>query len=378
MYRGYKIRLYPTIKQKVLIQKHVGACRFMWNYMLDIQETRHKSNEKHLNYNQMCKHITEMKAKEEFSWLKEIAIGSLQKTCLALDDAYQRYFNRVSNQPKFKSKKKSSISFSVDDYCYFDGNYVHIPKLGKVKFRSDFSFTNKKPYMLSHIRLFIENGKYMLSFVKECENQVFQLSNESMGIDVGIKDLAIVAYGNEEIVFHNINKSKQIRELEKRLKHTQRSVSRKYEASKKKFGKYIKTKNIIKEEDKIRRLYRRIKNIRENYIHQTTNNLINMLPRNITMEDIDLSSLAKKKYIAKYMVKQNISELIRQVKYKSDWKGINFNVADRYFPSSKTCSNCGNIKKDLKLSDRIFICNKCGFKIDRDFNAAINLMRYKV
>ena len=189
--------------------------------------------------------------------------------------------------------------------------------------------------------------------------------------------MAVVAYGDRQLVFHNINKSKRIRDLNKRIRHVQRGISRKYEASKKRTGgRYEKTNNIRREEEKLRKLQARKTNIRSNYLHQTTHTLVSMLPRQVVMEDLNVSGMMKNRHLSKAVQEQCFYEFIRQMQYKCAWNGIRFLQVDRFYPSSKTCSCCGAIKRDLKLSDRIFECPNCGAVIDRDYNAAINLSRY--
>lgn len=347
--------------------------------MLALQIKRRENGEKHLSGFDMIKLLSPLKQQEEYAWLKDISRASLARTCAILAEAYTSFFKKRSSFPKFKSRKRSKPSYSVrSDRFYFDGGTVQVEKLGRVKYKSDSEFPQGQEYKFSNIYISIVNGKYMLSLGIECENQAPVLTDKSMGIDLGIKELAVVACGNERIVFHNINKSKRVRDLKRKLKHTQRTVSRKYEASKQRTGRYEKTKNIEREEDKIRKLYGRIANIRNDYLHQSTAKLISMLPRRIVMEDLNVCGMMKNKHLSKAIAEQCFYEFIRQMRYKCEWNGIEFVQADRFYPSSKTCSACGCIKRDLKLSDRVFVCPDCGAKIDRDYNAAINLMRYEV
>ena len=377
MIKGYKIRIYPTKEQEALIWKHIGACRFVWNYMLDLQIKRYKKGEKHLSGFDMIKLLTPLKREEEYVWLKEVSNTSLQRTCSTLALDYDGFFRKRSGFPKFKSSKRSKPSFPVrSETIYFADHTVQISKLGMVKYKSDFQFPQGTGHKFSNAQISFINGKYMLSFGMECENQAPKLTDKKVGIDLGIKDLAVVACDDQQIVFHNINKSKKVRMLKRKLKHTQRTISRKYEASKKRTGTYEKTKNIEREENKLRKIYARLANIRHNYLHQTTHAIISMLPERVTMEDLNVRGLMKNKHLSKAVAEQCFYEFIRQMKYKCEWCGIEFVQADRFFPSSKTCSCCGAIKRDLKLNDRTFVCPECGFTIDRDYNAAINLMRY--
>lgn len=347
--------------------------------MLALQIKRHENGEKHLSGFDMAKLLLPLKQQEEYVWLKDISRASLARTCSILADAYKSFFEKRTGFPKFKSRKRSKPSYPVRcDRFYFDGNAVQVEKLGRVKYKSDFEFPQGREYKFSNVYISFINGKYMLSFGVECDNQAPVLTDKSMGVDLGIKELAVVACGDEQIVLHNINKSKRVRDLKCKLKHTQRTISRKYEASKRRTGRYEKTKSIEREEDKARKLYARIANIRNDYLHQSTAKLISMLPRRIVMEDLNVCGMMKNKHLSKAIAEQCFYEFIRQMKYKCEWNGIEFVQADRFYPSSKTCSACGCIKRDLKLSDRVFVCRNCGARIDRDYNAAINLMRYEV
>lgn len=198
------------------------------------------------------------------------------------------------------------------------------------------------------------------------------LTDKPMGIDVGVKDLAIVAFGDEQFVFHNINKSKRVRMLESKQRHIQRAISRKYCTN----GNYEKTRQIQKYERILRDILFRLTNIRSDYTHKTTHALVSMLPQTVVMEDLNVSGMMKNRHLAKAIKDQRLYEFIRQMQYKCEERGIEFVQVPRFYPSSKTCSSCGSIKRDLKLSERMFVCSECGLHIDRDYNAALNLMRY--
>lgn len=346
--------------------------------MLDLQIQRRKENKKHLSGYDMCSLLPSLKKDEKYAWLRDISSTSLQSICLFLAHDYDLFFKKQSGFPKFKSKKKSKPCFPIrKDGFYFIDNYVQIPKVGKIKYKSDCIFPEGNKYNFVNICLSVINKKYILSFGMECENQAQPvLSDIPMGIDLGVKELAVVAYGEEQFVFNNINKSSKVRDIKCKVKHTQRTISRKYEASKAMTGKYDKTNNIKREEEKLRKLNMRLSNIRHNYLHQTTHKLVSMLPNKVVMEDLNVSGMTKNKYLSRAIQEQCFYEFIRQMKYKCEWSGIPFVQVDRFYPSSKTCSCCGSIKRDLKLSDRTYICPDCGLVIDRDYNAAINLMKY--
>ena len=376
MIKSFQIRLYPTKAQEALIWQHIGSCRYIWNWMLAKQQELYAAGEKHLSAFSMMKLLTPLKNDGEHGWLYDVSNTSLQIVCQDLQKAYDRFFKKTSCFPKFKSRKRSRPSYPVRQNIWFSGNIVTIAKLGKVKFKTDFTLPDGRGHKFSNPRITNRNGKWILSFGMECENQAPKLTDMSMGIDLGIKDLAI-AECNGQIVFHNINKSQKMRELRKKQKHLQRSISRKYEANKQ-GKKYIKTKNIERLESKLRKLYCHISNIRQNYIHQCTHALVSLLPSRVIMEDLNIKGMMKNRHLAHAIQEQCLYEFIRQMKYKCEWSGIEFIQADRFYPSSKACSCCGNIKRDLKLSDRTYKCDICGLKIDRDYNAAINLSKYAI
>lgn len=377
MIKGFKIRIYPTKEQEELMWKHVGACRYIWNYMLALQEERYKNGEKHLSAFDMIKLLTPLKHDGKHDWLNEVSIGSLQTVCCDLDKAYTQCFKHTACKPRFKSRKKTKPSFPVlcDRFYIVNERMLMVPKIGRVCYKTDFNLSIGRCHKFTNPRASYDNGKWFVSFGIECENQAPMLTDKTMGIDLGVKELATVAYGDEQIVYHNINKSKKMRNLERKLKHLQRSISRKYEANKQ--GKrYVKTNNIVRQEDKLRKVYRRMSNIRNNYIHQTTHELISMLPSKVVMEDLNVIGMLKNKHLSRVISEQCFYEFIRQMQYKCEWNGIEFIQVDRFYPSSQTCSCCGSIKKNLKLSDRTYVCDVCGAKLDRDYNAALNLMRY--
>ena len=376
MIKGFKVRLYPTKEQEQKMWQHVGASRFIWNYMLAEQERRYETKEKHLSRFDMMNFLTPLKRQSEYVWLNEISSQTLKIACTDLSKAYQDMFNKISKHPKFKSRKRSESKFPTrSGSLNFDNNTVNIEKVGRIKYKSDKDIPLGIDHKFTNARVSNVNGKWILSFGMECENQALSLTDKKVGIDLGIKETMTVAHGDEKIVFHNINKSKKMRTLNKRLKWLQRGISRKYEANKD-GNKFVKTNHIIRDEERLKKLHARIKNIRNDYSHQMTHKIVSLLPQQVVMEDLNVSGMMKNKHLSKAVGEQCFYEIIRQMKYKCEWNGIKFIQADRFYPSSKMCSHCGYIKKDLKLSDRTYVCSECGLTIDRDYNAAINLQRY--
>lgn len=375
MIKSFSIRLYPTKEQEDIMWKHINSCRYIWNYMLSYQQELYSNGEKHLSAFSMINLLKPLKNDGEHSWLYEVSNASLVTMCRDLDKSYNNFFKKITGFPKFKSKKRSKPNFPVRDTLYFKNGLATMEKLGKVKYKTDYTIPQDRDIKFSNPRVSNVNGKWLLSFGLECENQATELTDINMGIDLGVKDLAVVEFNNEKIVFHNINKSKKVRILKKRIQHTQRTISRKYESNRK-GNKYFKTNNILKEETKLRKLHYRLVNIRSNYIHQTTHSLIKLLPKRVVMEDLNVVGMMSNRHLSRAIQEQCFNEFIRQMRYKCEWNNIEFVQVDRFYPSSKTCSNCGCIKSNLKLKDRTYVCEDCGFTIDRDYNAAINLSRY--
>ena len=379
MYKGYTIRIYPTKNQEELLKKHIGCCRFIWNHMIEVQKTRYQNDEKYLNHFGMIKLIPSIK--KEFPWLNEVSMSSLQRVCDDVNNAHQRFFKKISNYPKFKSKKTSKLSYPVrseSNAFYFKENVVQISKVGKVKYKADYKNLNLEEISkFNNVRISNENDKWILTFSIEYENQVLIEKNGSLGIDLGVGRLAVVSHNGKKLTYSNINKSKRVRKLTSKLKHVQRVISRKYEVGNKLNDRsYQKTNSILKYEKLARRIYRKISNIRKDQRHKITRELVNLSPAVVIMEDLNVKGMMKNKHLAKAISEMGFYDFIRIMKYKCEESGIKFFQVDRFFPSSKTCSHCGCVHKGLKLSDRTFECPECGFTIDRDFNAAMNLECY--
>jgi len=377
MIKTYKIRLYPTNEQEASMWKHIGACRYIWNWMLAKQQESYEAGGKYLSAFSMINLLKPLKNDGEHEWLYEISNASCQIICRDLDKAYKEFFAKRHGFPKFKSRKRAKTVFPTraDAVRFKDASHIKLEKFKFVKCRIDNRLDPDGLYKFSNPRISYINGKWILTVGIESENQAPELTDKSMGIDLGVKDSAIVAYGDEKLVFPNINKSRKVRLLKQKMKHLQRTISRKYEANKV-GNKFVKTNNIERCEEQLRRLYARLSNIRTNYIHQSTHKLVSLLPYRVVMENLNVSGMMKNKHLSRAIQEQCFYEWIRQMKYKCEWNGIEFAQADRFYPSSKTCSRCGCIKHDLKLSDRIFICSECGLEIDRDYQAALNLSRY--
>ena len=340
---------------------------------MDKNNLLYKEQKKKYTTVELGKQLTQYK--KECLWLNEVSNATLKETIRDLDKAYTNFYKGRAKLPKFKAKKHSKETFySRYDKIYFKEDVVNLENIGKVKYKSsyDIELTKISKFKNPHVSF---NGRcWVLTIGIDMNNTIEELTNESLGIDLGIKELAICS---NNMVFPNINKGYSIKKLEKRLRRLQRKVSRKYKNSKEVNKSYVKTCNIIKLEKQIKKLHRKLYNIRQNYIHQVTSTIVRTKPCRIVMEDLNVKGMMKNRHLSKAIQQQKLYEFIRQMKYKCEWLGIEFIQVDRFYPSSKTCSCCGHIKKDLKLSDRTYVCEECGLVIDRDLNASINLANYR-
>ncbi|QPW62083.1 RNA-guided endonuclease InsQ/TnpB family protein [Clostridium botulinum] len=371
-----KVRLYPTESQEHKLRKSVGTARFIYNWTLNKQQENYKNGGKFIKDGDLRKEITLMKKIEEYKWLSEVSNNVAKQAVKDCCNAYKNFFKGLSDKPRFKSRKKSKPSFYNDNVkLKVKPKLVNIEKVGWIKTKEQIPMNIK----YTNPRISFDGKYWYLSVGIEKENPTIDLTDESIGIDVGVKDLAICSNG---MTFKNINKGKEVKRLKKVLKRKQRKASRKYEINKIKKGgenrcQYKKTNNIIKLEKKIRLLHRRLCNIRSNHIHQATNKIVKTKPSRVVMETLNIKGMLKNKHLSKAISEQCLYDFKVKMQYKCEFYGIEFVEADKWYPSSKTCSCCGTIKKDLKLSDRVYKCN-CGLTIDRDLNASINLSRYKL
>ena len=381
MIRSIKVRLNPNNKQLTKLFQYAGCARFAYNWTVAREQENYKQGNKFLSDNDLRKEFTQLKKQSEYKWLNEVSNNVTKQAIKDACNTYKRFFNGQCRYPKFKSKKHSILSFYQDNgKIQFTNTHVKIErfsmskkqnkqKLNWIKLCEKGRIPTNCKYMNPR---FTYDGLYWyVSVGIEVDENNILPSNESIGIDLGIKDLAICSDKN---VYQNINKTQRIKKLEKRKRRLQRSISRKYEKNKKGVS-YCKTSNIIKREKELLKVTKRLTNIRHNHIHQTTSEIVKRKPSFICIEDLNVSGMMKNRHLSKTIQQQGFYEFRRQIEYKAKWHNIPVIVADRFFPSSKLCSCCGNIKKDLKLSDRIYKC-ECGNIIDRDFQASLNLKIY--
>ena len=381
MVKSIKVMLIPNNKQKTKLFKYANAARFAYNWAIAREQENYKEGNKFIPDGALRKEFTQLKKTDEYKWLNDTSSQSLNQGIIDACDAYKKFFRGLSKHPRFKSKKFSTPSF-YQNSCRIKFTNTHVKiegfssskkknkqKLNWIKLaEKNIIPTDTKYY---NPRITFDGLNWWISIGIDVKSEVNINKNEGIGIDLGIKDLAICSNGT---VYKNINKTQKVRKLEKKKCRLQRSISRKYEKNKK-GGSYCKTHNIIKSEKELLKLNHRLTNIRQDYLHKTTSEIIKREPSFIVLEDLNVSGMMKNRHLSKAIQQQKLREFRRQIEYKSEWNGIKVIISDRFFPSSKMCSCCGNIKKDLKLSDRIYRC-ECGNVIDRDYQAALNLKRY--
>ena len=383
MLKSFKTEINPTEEQKVKIQKTIGTCRFIYNFYLAHNKELYDKGEKFMSSNKFRIWLNNeyLPNHPEYSWIKEAYSKAVTQAVNNGQTAFTRFFNHESNFPNFKKKGRSDVKMyfvkNNPKDCCCERHRIKIPSLGWVRIKEKgYIPTTKDGYVIKSGHVSIKADRYYVSVLVEIpDNKIANNSNEGIGIDLGLKDLAIISNGK---TYKNINKSAKLKKLEKQLIRGQRSLSRKYENSKK--GESTQRANIQKQKIKVQKLYQKIDNIRTDYINKTIAEIVKTKPSFITIEDLNVKGMMKNRHLSKAVASQKFYEFRIKLQAKCNENGIELRVADRWYPSSKTCHCCKNIRKDLKLSDRIFKCD-CGYIEDRDFNAALNLrdaMTYEV
>ena len=373
--KSFKTEINPTEEQKVRINKTIGTCRFIYNFYLAHNKELHKNGERFMSSSKFRVWLNNeyLPNHPEYSWIKEAYSKAVTQAVNNGQTAFTRFFNHKSAFPNFKKKGKSDVKMyfvkNNPKDCRCERHRINIPSLGWVRIKEKgYIPTTKDGYVIKSGHVSIKADRYYVSVLIEIpNNKIANNPNEGIGIDLGLKDFAIVSNGK---IYKNINKSAKLKKLEKRLIREQRSLSRKYENLKK--GESTQKLNIQKQRLKVQKLHHRIDNIRTDYINKTIAEIVKTKPSYITIEDLNVSGMMKNKHLSKAVASQKFYEFRTKLQAKCNENGMELRVVDRWFPSSKTCHCCKNIKKDLKLSDRIFKCY-CGYIEDRDFNAALNL-----
>ena len=381
MIKSVRVQLSPNNKQLTKLFQYADCTRFAYNWAIAREQENYKQGNKFLQDGELRKEFTQLKKQDEYKWLNKISNNVTKQAIKDACNSYKRFFKGWSKYPKFKSKKHSKQSFYQDNVkIQFTDTHVKVEgftmshkknkqKLNWIKLCEKGRIPTNCKYM--NPRFVFDGLHWWLTVSVEIEDNTTIPMNEGIGIDLGLKDLAVCSDGN---TYKNINKTNKVKKIEKRKRRLQRSISRKYNMNKEGV-RYKKTSNIIKREKELLKVIKRLTNIRHNHLHQTTSEIIKRKPSFICIEDLNVSGMMKNKHLSNAIYQQGFRNFRRQIEYKAKWNNIPVILADRFFPSSKLCSCCGMIKKDLKLSDRIYQCD-CGNIIDRDYQASLNLKKY--
>ena len=383
MIRTIKVMLRPNNVQRTKLFECAGCARFAYNWALNYQQLNYEIGNDFLRDGELRRIFTQIKTQDGYRWLGDYSNNIAKQAIKDACDAYVRFFKGLAKYPRFKSKRRSKPSFYVDTYkIRFTDTHIKLEKLttDKRKNRQCLNWVRlcehgRIPVGAKYVnpRVTFDGLNWWISVGIECdEPQAVSANGEGIGIDIGVKTLAVCSDGT---IYKGINKEAKVKRLGKKARRLQRAVSRKYTENKK--GEcYRKTRSIIKSEKQLLKVTRRLRNIRHDYIHKTTSEIVSRKPRFIVMEDLNVSGMMKNRHLSKALQEQCFNELYRQLAYKSHWHGIKFITADRFYPSSKQCCECGHIKRDLKLSERTYHCPECGNVIDRDYQASVNLKMY--
>ena len=373
--KSFKTEINPTEEQKARIRKTIGTCRYVYNFYLDHNKALHDNGEKFMTGKSFSLWLNNeyIPDNPDKTWIREVYSKAVKKSIEDGYTAFTRFFKHQSDFPKFKKKGKSDVKMyfvrNNPKDCQCERHRLKIPTLGWVRIKEKgYIPTTKDGYMIRSGTVSVKAGKFYVSVLVEIPDvNIDNNSNEGIGIDLGLKDFAIISNGK---TYRNINKSAGLKKLEKQLIREHRSLSRKYENLKK--GESTQRANIQKQKLKVQKLYHKMDNIRTDYINKTIAEIVKTKPSYITIEDLNVKGMMKNRCLSKAVASQKFYEFRTRLKAKCDENGIELRVADRFYPSSKTCHHCGSVRKNLKLSDRIYRC-ECGYIADRDLNAALNL-----
>ena len=373
--KSFKTEINPTEEQKARIRKTIGTCRYVYNFYLGHNKALHDNGEKFMTGKSFSLWLNNeyIPDNPDKTWIREVYSKAVKKSIEDGCAAFTRFFKHQSDFPKFKKKGKSDVKMyfvrNNPKDCQCERHRLKIPTLGWVRIKEKgYIPTTKAGYMIRSGTVSVKVGRFYVSVLVEIPDvNINNNLNEGIGIDLGLKDFAIISNGK---TYRNINKSAGLKKLEKQLIREQRSLSRKYENLKK--GESTQRANIQKQKLKVQKLHHKMDNIRTDYINKTIAEIVKTKPSYITIEDLNVKGMMKNRCLSKAVASQKFYEFRKRLKAKCDEKGIELRVADRFYPSSKTCHHCGSIRKNLKLSDRIYRC-ECGYVADRDLNAALNL-----
>ena len=373
--KSFKTEINPTEEQKARIRRTIGTCRYVYNFYLGHNKALHDNGKKFMTGKSFSLWLNNeyIPDNPDKTWIREVYSKAVKKSIEDGCTAFTRFFKHQSDFPKFKKKGKSDVKMyfvrNNPKDCQCERHRLKIPTLGWIRIKEKgYIPTTKDGYMIRSGTVSVKAGRFYVSVLVEIPDvNIDNNSNEGIGIDLGLKDFAIISNGK---TYRNINKSAGLKKLEKQLIREQRSLSRKYENLKK--GESTQRANIQKQKLKVQKLHHKMDNIRTDYINKTIAEIVKAKPSYITIEDLNVKGMMKNRCLSKAVASQKFYEFRTRLKAKCDENGIELRVADRFYPSSKTCHHCGSVRKNLKLSDRIYRC-ECGYVADRDLNAALNL-----
>ena len=373
--KSFKTEIHPTPEQKIRIHKTIGTCRYVYNFYLCHNKALYDKGEKFMTGKGFRVWLNNeyIPNNPDKAWIKEAYSKAVKRSIEDGCTAFTRFFKHQSDFPKFKKKGKSDVKMyfvrNNPKDCQCERHRLKIPTLGWIRIKEKgYIPTTKDGYMIRSGTVSVKAGRFYVSVLVEIPDvNIDNNSNEGIGIDLGLKDFAIVSNGK---TYRNINKSAGLKKLEKQLIREQKNLSRKYENLKK--GESTQRANIQKQKLKVQKLHHKIDNIRTDHINKTIAEIVKTKPSYITIEDLNVKGMMKNRCLSKAVASQKFYEFRTRLKAKCDENGIELRVADRFYPSSKTCHHCGSVRKNLKLSDRIYRC-ECGYVADRDLNAALNL-----
>ena len=373
--KSFKTEINPTEEQKARIRRTIGICRYVYNFYLGHNKALHDNGEKFMTGKSFSLWLNNeyIPNNPDKTWIREVYSKAVKKSIEDGCTAFTRFFKHQSDFPKFKKKGKSDVKMyfvrNNPKDCQCERHRLKIPTLGWVRIKEKgYIPTTKDGYMIRSGTVSVKAGRFYVSVLVEIPDvNINNNLNEGIGIDLGLKDFAIISNGK---TYRNINKSAGLKKLEKQLIREQRSLSRKYENLKK--GESTQRANIQKQKLKVQKLHHKMDNIRTDHINKTIAEIVKTKPSYITIEDLNVKGMMKNRCLSKAVASQKFYEFRTRLKAKCDENGIELRVADRFYPSSKTCHHCGSVRKNLKLSDRIYRC-ECGYVADRDLNAALNL-----
>ena len=352
--KTFKYRCYPTKEQETLLAKHFGSRRFIYNYFLNERKSLYLKNKKTLNYYDNAQSLTALKKEEQYKWLNEVNSQTLQAALRDLDVAYNKFFRKQARFPRFKAKHNKQ-SFRVPQSVKYENKELKIPKFKQpIKVNKDRPLTGKILFATLSKK---PSGKYFVSITVETEHIAHAPTNKQIGMDLGIKDLATCSDGTKYPNIKTTNKH------QKKLAYRQRQLSKKTKGSNSRWRQRVK----------VAQIHERVSNIRHNHLHQISSNIVRE-NQTICTESLSVVNMMKNHCLAKAIADASWGELLRQIKYKSEWNERTFVQIDRFFPSSKTCNKCKFVNDNLTLKDRIWTCPKCSSELDRDINAAKNIL----